>query len=357
MKNNMKIQWMIGLLVSSMLAGSFGFAQDATSGATHVRKAKKQTEAPVPPAPSASKVDTKAATDFDGMIRKLWNEIPVTDWEGRKPHLDKIIEAADQIPTTREYKQYMNLSTADSLSYYRNLDILRYNDDAFNKVLAEVKSSKVPEGEVYIWMVYNMGYVLKTAKVCFAMDLKHRRAKELIPYLDFATITHKHGDHYSDDFNEAMQQAGKPVLSNFIENGYLVKDGGEMQLSGVSIRTNYADHNVKLLKFVVVYEFELGKDVKKFTVVHSGDACNYEQIQPKRKADIFIYHMRVGLNLEKAHENVLPKISLLSHVLELGHPKGKARWTYDDALNKRNEISMKEVWVPIWGEKMVFKTK
>jgi hypothetical protein len=281
----------------------------------------------------------------------------VAHWDARKPYLDKIVEAANMIPTTREYKQYMNLSTPDSLSYYRNYNILRYNDDAFTKVLTEVKTSKVPAGEVYVWMVYNMGYIVKTAKVCFALDLKHRRALEMIPYLDFAAITHKHGDYYSDDFNAAMQQAGKPVLSNFLENGYLVKDGGEMEIAGVTIRTNYADHNAKLPKFVVVYELELGKDVKKFTIVDSGDACNFEQIQPKRKADLFIYHMRVGLNLEKAHENVLPKISLLSHVLELGHPKGKARWTYDEALQKRNEISMKDVWVPIWGEKMVFKGK
>lgn len=351
MNNLMKMKWTL-LLASFMLAGSFGFAQDANSGATHVRKAPKYKEEPV------QQSVVKPNAEFDGMIRKLWYEIPVTDWEARKPYLDKIVEAADQVPTTREYKNYFKIDSPDSLAYYRRYDIFRYNDDAFTKVLSEVKSSKVPAGEIYVWMVYNMGYIVKTPKVCFALDLKHRRALEMIPYLDFAAITHQHGDHYSDDFNAAMQKAGKPVLSNFLDNGYLVKDGGEMKIAGVTIRTNYADHNAKLLKFVVVYELELGKEAGgKFTIVDSGDACNYEQIQPKNKADLFIYHMRVGLNLEKAHENVLPKISLLSHVLELGHPKGKARWSYDDALSKRNEITMRDVWVPIWGEKMVFKTK
>lgn len=63
-----------------------------------------------------------------------------------------------------------------------------------------------------------MGYVVKTPSGCFAIDISHRWAKELAPYIDFLCVTHKHSDHYSNDLIQAMFDLGKPVLSNYLKD-------------------------------------------------------------------------------------------------------------------------------------------
>ena len=66
----------------------------------------------------------------------------------------------------------------------------------------EIEIVKVT-GRPAVWFIYNMGFVVKTAKSLFAIDLHHRRAELLAPKLDFALITHNHGDHYTERFYKA----------------------------------------------------------------------------------------------------------------------------------------------------------
>src|SRR5690606_39346714 len=66
-----------------------------------------------------------------------------------------------------------------------------------------------------VWMLYNMGFVVKTPSGCFGIDVHHRLAEDLEPYLDFLCITHNHGDHANKKLIQAMQSKGKPVVSNF----------------------------------------------------------------------------------------------------------------------------------------------
>ena len=64
-----------------------------------------------------------------------------------------------------------------------------------------------------VWMIYNMGVVVRTKTCVFAIDLCHRKACELIPDLDFALCTHNHNDHCTEDFMNGMVAAGKPFVS------------------------------------------------------------------------------------------------------------------------------------------------
>ena len=49
-------------------------------------------------------------------------------------------------------------------------DILACYDAAFDRVLAGVRDETPAPGQAHIWMLYNMGYVVKTPSGCFAVD-------------------------------------------------------------------------------------------------------------------------------------------------------------------------------------------
>ena len=100
----------------------------------------------------------------------------------------------------------------------RGFKALKVLDDAFDKVLREAKETVEADGAPAVWSVYNMGNIVKTRKSLFSIDLNHRRGKEFAPLLDFALVTHKHGDHWRRDFYKAMDSAGKTVISNFLCN-------------------------------------------------------------------------------------------------------------------------------------------
>ena len=96
--------------------------------------------------------------------------------------------------------------------------IIYFYRSAFDRVMDGIKNSKVENGTAAIWLLYNMGYVVKTPSGCFAIDISHRWAKELAPYIDFLCVTHKHSDHYNNDLIQAMFDLGKPVLSNYLKD-------------------------------------------------------------------------------------------------------------------------------------------
>ena len=110
----------------------------------------------------------------------------------------------------------------------RSLASLEKLEKSFEKVFREAREVKV-EDKPAVWSVYNMGYVVKTREALFSIDLVHRRAPELAPYLDFELVTHNHADHFHPELYHAMDGAGKTVISNFLDN-YGVrnwkKDGG-----------------------------------------------------------------------------------------------------------------------------------
>ncbi len=102
-----------------------------------------------------------------------------------------------------------------------------------------------------------MGYIVKTPSGCFAIDISHRWAKELAPYIDFLCVTHKHSDHYSTDLIQAMFDLGKPVLSNYLKDTtypYTAKGIKIMKLVNSKIKTCITDHNnAGLSNFVTVF--------------------------------------------------------------------------------------------------------
>ena len=115
------------------------------------------------------------------------------------PDYDKFQAEIDEV-TPKMFFDYLKGGPTDKAA-------LRRLDAAFDKVLKEVRETVVTDKPA-IWLIYNMGVIVKTKQSCFSIDLKHRRAPEIAPLLDFALITHNHGDHYSNEFYRPLSRSG-----------------------------------------------------------------------------------------------------------------------------------------------------
>ena len=231
-------------------------------------------------------------------------------------------------------------------------------DEAFEKVLAEIKSTSVT-GAPAVWLVYNMGVVVKTREACFTIDLKHRNAVRMAPLLDFALISHNHDDHFTEEFYSVMNGAGKTVISNFKDN-YGVKDrkiGGytradkTFRIADVEIHTSLTDHNPYLVDFTSVFEI----NVNGFRILHSGDCFTIAKLNPSLPPDLWIVHPRCGMKVVDGVRKFGPKVTVLAHLNELGHAKGHARWTYEDGLFELAGVEKAggRAVMPLWGDRLV----
>lgn len=239
--------------------------------------------------------------------------------------------------------------------------IFQFYQEALERILREVPVTKVEQGTVVLWHLYNMGYVVKTPSHTFGIDIKHRDAARLEPLLEFLCITHNHQDHVSHPLIDTMTAAGKPVYSNFLDSGVRVASGDVLKpVDGIEIVTTVVDHNPKLTNFVVDYEIDCGEDAGNKVILHLGDSRNWEQLRKTKPVDILIPHLAVGLDMPRAVEKLSPRIVLMSHIMELSHPVDKWRWSYPygiarcRSLCEASGLPADRVLLPVWGEKIVF---
>ena len=246
----------------------------------------------------------------------------------------------------------------------KNLVSLEKLERGFARVLKEISEMKV--GDVpAVWMVYNMGVVIKTREALFSIDLVHRRAPELAPQLDFALISHNHGDHYMPDFYKAMNGAGKTVINNFIDNygaadwrkggnywerGGYVRGTRVFKIKDVEIRTSLTDHNTYLIDYTTAFEIRVGK----WTMFHSGDCSNVEKLNPVwGNPDLWIQMPGCGIDNVAGELKLRPKTTAFGHLWELGHGTGRVTAAFlKPRLAKVRDAGGKVV-VPLWGERIV----
>jgi L-ascorbate metabolism protein UlaG (beta-lactamase superfamily) len=245
----------------------------------------------------------------------------------------------------------------------RRFPVLGRLEAAFEKVLREVKEAVVTDVDhPAVWYVYNMGLIVKSPKKTFSIDLHHRRAEEMAPLLDFALITHNHNDHYTERFTHLMDRVQrKTVVNNFFSN-YGVKDrmkfGGytrakskTFHIGDVTVITGLCDHNPYLIDFTTPFEVQIGN----FTLFHSGDCYSHAKLHVSRQPDLWVLHPRCGMDPAKAcAETIRPKKAVVAHLQELGHAKGRARWTYENGMSdcRRIEAAGFPAVMPLWGERL-----
>lgn len=234
--------------------------------------------------------------------------------------------------------------------------LMQYYNMALDKLMAEIPATKVKRGQVAIWQLYNMGYVVKTDSQCFGIDLYHKYAEKLAPMIDFLLITHNHGDHNWKPLKDELARQGKAIYSNFMDNGHKVSTGDEFTVGNISVKVTTVDHNKTLVNFVNTYEVNCyankGKD---YVIFFTGDAHNYEQLNPTTEVDLFVPHLAVGLNMAEAVKKINPTEVLMSHILELGHSITQWRWSYEYGINECEKLNREGVYLPVWGEKLVLK--
>ncbi len=298
-------------------------------------------------------------------MTKLWSTSPFdADMTTRLAAFKDIQKYADECTSTM-FSTYLAGSDALAASLQKTIPAIFCYNQAFERVLEGLKNDKPASGEAYIYMLYNMGYVVKTSSGSFGIDIFHRRGAELAPYLDFYGITHIHQDHRSLPLAEAMKELGKPVLQNFLdasEYSYTSQVDKDYTIGSFKIHTFITSHNNGTTNVpVTVFKVDCGAVGGNLILMHSGDS-NFlpEEYESVKDADIDVYIPRYAPNA-LTENNVIgsvfnPKYVLLSHILELTHADpSSSRWTLEQGLERASKLNCSQTYMPFWGERMIWK--
>lgn len=298
------------------------------------------------------------------IMENLWKTSSLDFSSNRQNAFDSIQHYADLCPNTY-FNTYLKSLDASAENIEKYNPVLGCYRLSFEKVIDEVKSTKVKKGTTAIWMLYNMGYIVKTSTGCFGIDINHRYAEKLEPYLDFLCITHNHSDHYSKKLIEKMFENNKPVISNYLKKGegyqYTTTATSVFNIGSFNVTTNITDHNNSLKNFVTTFQIDCGDNSGNLVLMHSGDS-NYEpdHYNIVKPIDIFIARYSPNALLENRviGSKVTPKYVFLSHILELAHADvEKSRWPIDMGLERASKINCDQTILPFWGEKIIWENK
>jgi len=274
----------------------------------------------------------------------------------------KVLEAADMHCTPEEYTAFcdagLTLTPGEVAHAVEKQPILHFYEAAFDKIKREVEETSVATDAAVLWHVYNMGYIVKTRDSCFALDLHHRRSEELIPMLDLLVVTHEHTDHMTPRLLDAFAKTGKPIISNFYPHTGFSATPRTLELGSITLHTCITDHNRKLRNFVQPCEIELHGERRDFVIFTGGDTFDPTQFRMHNdEVDVFIVHPRVGLLVTEAQKIVNPRLTLISHLLEMHHYHDQWRWSFDvgfDELGK-SAGNGRAAAIPLWGDRIVLR--
>lgn len=318
------------------------------------------------PPPGEEDPRTSYEKEAAAILQSLWNTTLLSPEDDARMQVFDELQGLADLCSADYFEDYLNSSDQLAESKEKYDVLLSVYRQAFDRVCDEVAHDVVEEGTAHIWMLYNMGYVVKTPSGCFAIDIMHRWARKLEPYLDFLCVTHNHQDHYDEGLIEAMLEAGKPVLSNYIEGGkeYTSDTPTSYTIGDFSIRTSITDHNNSgLSNFVTVFTIDCGASSNHLTLMHTGDS-NYKPSQytnilgsvniliPRYAPNALTENNIIGTGSGQTQ----PDYVLLSHILELTHVSAEeSRWSLPLALERASQIHCDRTYVPMWGEKLVWK--
>ena len=303
-------------------------------------------------------------------IAQLWDTDPMglpstaSERYGLLAKIEDYCKECDR-PVFRDTYLLADDATAAAMEQeYSILSIYRY---VFDKVLEEVKTARVENGTTRIWMIYNCGFIFKTPSKCWGMDINHRYAYLLEPYLDFITVSHSDGDHIDTPLMNAMAAAGKPVVSNFFaaSSAYRSARASTYKIGNVTLSTAITDENDSEPDCMTVFRVNTGADGGNLEFVHIGDSdCKPAQFFPvEGKVDMAImrgistgYEVRI---LGAGSGQIDPDYILLAHQQELRHyiSKSPMRATILGCLNSgryQYGTYSSKISLPFWGTALVW---
>lgn len=241
----------------------------------------------------------------------------------------------------------------------RGLVSLEKVERAFEKAVLEAKNVKITNTPA-VWSIYNMGYIVKTGESFFAIDLVHRRAQELADKLDFALITHNHGDHCNLPLYHKLNGARKTVISNFLDNykahfsngkavGGFTRAEKVFKIKDCEIRTSLVDHNRYLIDYTTAFEIKVGN----WTMYHTGDCGVADKLKTVWGApDLWTFFPGCGVNVADAVKKIKPKKLVFGHLWELAHQSGRLTTPLIRRAKKQAENAGYAPVVALWGERI-----
>ena len=253
------------------------------------------------------------------------------------------------------YRAYMRDGDTRSLASLENLE------SAFERVVREALETEITDTPA-VWSVYNMGYLVKTRESFFSVDLIHRRAIELADRLDFALITHNHGDHCDLAVYKALNAAGKTVISNFLDNYGATRDKAKNPVGGgfvmgektfrikdVEIRTSLVDHNSYLVDFTTAFEIRVGK----WIMYHTGDCGVAGKLGTRwGRPDVWTFFPGCGVDVAEAVTKVNARKVVFGHLWELGHNSHRLTAPLIKSAFRKAKGANADVNVAFWGDRI-----
>ena len=292
-------------------------------------KEKGEEPMPEPPQPNVA-VETMTV---------LWETSPLDKDLTTRRELFATIQSYADACASSTFSSFLAADDRLAASLVRSERILTCYDAAFDRVLNGLREEKPAVGEVYIWMLYNMGYVIQTPSGCFGVDIYHRRAAELAPYLDFYASTHVHQDHKWQGLIDAMLEAGKPVVTNYLERSgyaYTSTTTADYTIGSFALHTFITNHNNGSTNVpVTVFQIDCGEDTGHFVLLHSGDS-NFrpEQFDVTQPVDVYI--LRYAPN--ELTEKTSSEHSSRRNTLFCRNPGAHARRSIVVALDPRTGV-------------------
>lgn len=299
------------------------------------------------------------------IMRDLYESSPILLDDSRLNIFERIEIMSDDFNDPDLFKEYLNSPEEIAVEMENSMPLLYCYRNAFDKVIEELESTQLEEGSIAIWQLYNMGFLVKTPSGAFGVDVDHRLADKLEPFLDFICVTHNHVDHANKKLMDAMNKAGKPVLSNFYsqDSEYFSKEPSTYKIGDFTIRTDITDHlrDPDLPDFVTVFRIECGNDANNFSMLHCGDS-GFDPIHFKNvEGPIDLTIMRWGAERENdilgsGSGQVQTDYAFLSHLIEQRHslyPKGQA--SISKTLEHLPNVKCENTFIPFWGEKLIWE--
>lgn len=273
-------------------------------------------------------------------------------------------------------------------------DLRKFYKLRFDKLYAEIKNTQVPEGQIKLWYVYNMGVVAKTKNLTVGFDLANEWINFDIPQLadqlDILIISHPHPDHYDSSLVKRALNRGVKVV---LPSGKIKKEwrkpirsdpnGKELkEIFGNSEHLIPMDENeIKVVKQakITALSAEHGKgelpvptrwflvEVNGFTILHTDDAeltmSGKETLKKSHQGiDIFLMDIRAPNRLPEI-SFLKPKIIIPLHHWEIFHgkPSTKEEGDFRKILSFKDKVSQQiptsKVIPLIWGESISLESE
>lgn len=177
----------------------------------------------------------------------------------------------------------------------RGADTPQREKDAFNKAkeqylngarqdaLRWLIGTEASKGELEVFKIYNMGFLLRTENHTVLVDLRWDGAAEeadmIASRIDLLLLTHPHSDHYSSSILEAVAKAGKPmILPSDVLPGYegsnkhvINEITDSKDFNGIRINIFPGNQGENIPNNVYIIDFD------GWRIIHDGDNSDREQ--------------------------------------------------------------------------------